>query len=115
MLPEIASVPDIGRPIEIFELQQGQSAEFTVTDIALGKGKIVPRETRTEKEVLILRLFLKQGDKATSPSYWDLTSTTAIVDLWGQLKEPGALPRKVKITKIGYGKVGRYALELRPA
>jgi hypothetical protein len=112
VLPELNTVKDIGRPIEILEVAQGQAAEFICTGIDLGKGVIKPRETGVEKEVLILRLHVKQGDKATSPSYWDVTSTTAIVDLWGILKEPGMLPQRVRMTKVGYGKTGRYTIAM---
>jgi len=104
-------VLEVAPPYEIYEPERGHPAELTVLDWGQGPVQITPRDGRGAKTVMAVRVAVPATEKATAPQYWDLTSQTLRPTLVGLLQPPGALPRRIRLTKSGTGAQARYSIQ----
>ena len=115
MLPDQSTLKPLWPPYDLLELREGQRASFTPLRHELGLMSIRTADTPAGKTITALRVWVSQGDKATVPSYWDITSQLLIADLWGQLTASGAGRRRFTLTKQGFGRASRFMVESSPA
>lgn len=101
-------------PFELLELHDGQVFDLRVESWDLGKALIHPRDGRPAKEVPVLRVQVRPGEKATLPAYWDLTSKHLIAALVGHFEGALGTERIFRITWHGVGARGRPSLDIIP-
>ena len=102
----------LSSPMEILELNDGESASFHVEQFQVDEGIIRPAHAPGGKAIKILRVHVQKADKPTFPFYWDITGAGAIAQLV-PLLEAGAFQGRVfKLTALGSGVKKRHALEV---
>lgn len=99
-------------PMEILELNDGESATFTVTAHQIDAGTIKPASAPGGKLIRILRVHILKTDKPTFPYYWDITGAGAIAQLLPLLDSGAYKDRAFKITAMGDGVKKRHAVEV---
>jgi len=107
-IPDVASVPPLAGPHEIFDLPGNSTREFTVTKYVLGRMTITPRETKIPKEIVALRVWVPNDDKPLYPDYWDVTAQTLIPQLVPPLDAAQGEPVRFRVTKFGSGPTARF-------
>lgn len=101
---------DVAPPYDILELADGESRDLTVTEMGTGSMVITPRDGRPAREIRVTRLTVPQSTKAAPPDYWDVTSQLIQPTLQALLSAPGALPKRIRITKSGSGPSSRLSV-----
>ena len=94
-------MPELARPINVLELQDGESQTFRVVRFELGEEVIFPLHAPNGKRVRVLRLHVSAADKPDFPHYWDVTSTRLYAQLLPQLQVAGLLSAKWTVTARG--------------
>lgn len=94
-------------PYDILELPDTGFRDLTVTAFDQGKMVIAPRDGRPAKEINVVRLTVPHNEKPTPPNYWDVTAQLVIPTLVALLSGPNALPKRIRITKVGTGPSSR--------
>jgi len=94
-------MPELARPINVLELQDGESRSFRVVRFETGEEIIRPAHAPNGKRVRVLRLHVSADDKPDFPHYWDVTSTRLYAQLLPQLQVAGLLSAKWTITARG--------------
>lgn len=94
-------------PYDILELAENGFKDLTVTAFERGKMTIAPRDGRAAKEINVVRLTVPTNEKPTPPNYWDVTAQLVLPTLEATLSAPGALPKRIRITKVGTGPSSR--------
>jgi hypothetical protein len=102
-------------PYDILELRPEGELVTRITGFEEGPIPITPRDGRSSKIVMGVRLFVPREDKQTAPDYWDLTSQTLKPTLLVVAREAVTSSRWVKIHKYGSGPGARFGVELLPA
>ena len=94
-------MPELARPFNALELQDGESQSFRVVRFEVGEQVIFPQHAPNGKRVPVLRLHVSADDKPDFPHYWDVTSTRLYAQLLPQLQVAGLLSAKWTITARG--------------
>jgi hypothetical protein len=102
----------LSSPMEILELNDGESATFTPTAHQLDDAIIKPAHAPQGKVIKVLRIHILQSDKATFPYYWDVTGAGAIAQLTPLLDSGAYKDRQMKITALGSGVKKRHLVEV---
>lgn len=92
---------ELAKPLNLLELQDGESRTFRVVRFEVGEELIRPAHAPNGKLVRVLRLHVSAADKQDFPHYWDVTSTRLYAQLLGQLQVAGLLSAKWTITARG--------------
>lgn len=107
---------ELQSPVELLELQDGQSQSFRA--LRYDKGTLTIHPVRTpgvEKVVTALRVHVPTEDKPLFPHYWDLTATTLIAQLEPHLQRPDLSRIRFKITARGISVRKRFEVETQPS
>lgn len=99
-------------PMEILEINDGESLTFHITGWLKDQGIIRPSHAPAGKAIDILRVAVPPGDKPTFPFYWDVTSAGAIAQLLPLLESGSYKDRAFKLSATGVGPKKRYAVEV---
>ena len=102
-------------PVELLELQDGQSASFRALRYDKGTLKIFPRTVQQGKIITALRVHVPPEDKPLFPHYWDLTATTLVAQLEPHLQRPDITRLRFKITARGISVHKRFEVETSPS
>lgn len=102
----------LSSPMEILELNDGESATFHVHAHQLDDAIIRPAHAPAGKAIKVLRVYILVGEKPTFPYYWDITGAGAIAQLVPLLDSGAYKDRQFKITAIGAGVKKRHAVEV---
>lgn len=102
-------------PMEVLDLKDGESLEFTVERWEKGETTIHPRHLSAPIVVPALRVHVRQADKPMFPHYYDLTAKGLQAQLEPFLEAGGGQGRRVRITKHGIQPKARFTLEVLPA
>ena len=107
-------MPELAKPYEIYEWQDGETREFTIERYEQGELEIQPRDGRASKVVPVLRIYVPAAEKPTFPPYWDLTSTRLVAQLVSVLGVHRGARRRVKVTAIGTAPRTHYSVTSVP-
>jgi hypothetical protein len=99
-------------PYDILELRPEGELVTRITGYEEGPIPITPRDGRSSKIVMGVRLFVPGEDKQTAPDYWDLTSQTLKPSLLAVARAAVTGNRWVRIHKYGSGPTSRFSVEL---
>ncbi len=99
-------------PYDILELRPEGELVTRVKGFEEGPIPITPRDGRSAKIVMGVRLFVPAEDKQTAPDYWDVTSQTVKPTLLAVAREAVTSGRWVKLHKYGSGVGARFSVEL---
>lgn len=102
----------LSSPMEILELNDGESAVFHVHAFQTDDAIIKPAHAPQGKVIRVLRVHILQGEKPTFPYYWDITGAGAIAQLSPLLESGAYKDREFKITAIGAGVKKRHQVEV---
>jgi len=94
-------MPELARPINVLELQDGDEVTFRIVRFETGEEVIFPLHAPNGKRVRVLRLHVSAADKPDFPHYWDVTSTRLYAQLLPQLQVAGLLSAKWTVTARG--------------
>lgn len=97
-------------PMEILELNDGESLTVHVTAWTLDDAIIRPAHAPAGKAIKVLRLQVLQTDKKTFPYYYDVTAMGAIAQLQPWLEKPDFKDKSFTLTAAGSGPKKRYSL-----
>jgi hypothetical protein len=95
-------------PIELLDLADGESVEFSVLKYLKGEVRIETRLEPGGKEVGALRIWPSPEDKPLGAPYWDITSRTLVARLDPVLDGLVRSRRRIKITKYGVAPTARH-------
>lgn len=120
-------------PIELLDLEHGQTIQLSLDRHLLGTTdihptKVTPRHVRLHMEqrgldappapgtpitvtIPIMRVFGQRLDKPSQLHYWDISAKTLIADLEPRMLAKGTGPLVVTITANGYKPHKRYSVE----
>lgn len=104
-------MPDLAKPIEIFDLADGESVRIRIQKFERGEVDIQTRAAPAARKVDALRLWVPPGDKPLGAPYWDITSGTLIARLLPVLDNLVASQRYIKITKFGVAPIARHQVD----
>ncbi len=102
----------LSAPMEILELNDGESLEIHIDSWLLDQGIIRPTHAPGGKAIDILRVYVPNTDKKTFPYYWDITGQGAIAQLKPLLESGSYKDRTFKLSASGVGPKKRYAVEV---
>lgn len=102
----------LSAPMEILELNDGESISFHVENFQIDQGIIRPAHAPGGKAIEILRLHVPQAEKKMFPYYWDVTGQGAIAQLRPILESGAFAGRAFRLTASGFGAKKRYAVEV---
>lgn len=105
---------ELPSPVELLELQDGQSASFKALRYDKGTLRIVPDHQPGGKTVTTLRVHVPLEDKPLFPHYWDLTASTLVAQIEPHLQRPDLPTLRFKITARGIGPRKRFEVETQP-
>jgi hypothetical protein len=108
-IPDIAKVFALPGPMEYLQPSPGGTVEFTVLKFQVGKATIRPIG-QPQKEVVVLRVWVPQGDKSLYPDYWDVNQQTLIPQLLPWLQAAGGRPLRFRIMRFGTGPSSRFSV-----
>jgi len=114
MIPDLAELPPLPGPYEVFELHDGQSAQIVPTSWELGKAVIHPRDGREPREIPILRVHTDPVYKPMLPHYWDITAKHLIAGLLAHMQANPERRYTYTITKHGHPPTARFTLVATP-
>lgn len=97
-------------PMEILELNDGESIVLHVTGWTLDDAIIRPAHAPAGKAIKVLRLTVPATDKKTFPYYFDVTAMGAIAQLTPWLEKPGFEGKVFTLTASGAGPKKRYSV-----
>ena len=97
-------------PMEILELNDGESISLHVTGWTLDDAIIRPAHAPQGKAIKVLRLNVLQTDKKSFPYYYDVTAMGAIAQLTPWLEKPGYEGKTFTLTAAGDGPKKRYSV-----
>jgi len=98
-------------PIELLDLADGESVEFSILRFEKGETRIETRLEPGGKVVPVLRLFVPGVDKPLGAPWWDITSRTLQARLEPVLAQLVASRRRIKITKYGVAPTARHQVD----
>ena len=102
---------ELASPVELIDLQDGESKTFRVLSWEKAPLTIRPPHRPEGKTITAIRVHVPAEDKPTFPHYWDLTATTLVAQMEPQLKRPD-LPRlRFTILAQGIGPKKRFSVE----
>jgi len=102
----------LSSPMEILELNDGESKTFHVHAHQIDDAIIKPAHAPQGKVIKVLRVHILAGEKPTFPYYWDITGAGAIAQLTPLLDSGAYKDREIKITAIGSGVQKRHQVEV---
>lgn len=102
---------DLPGPVELLELQDGQSASFRALSYDKGTLTIQPTHQPGPKVVTTIRVHVSPEDKPLFPHYWDLTAATLVAQIEFHLRRPDLSQVRFKITARGIGARKRFEVE----
>lgn len=105
----------VNPPYDLLELRPEGELVTRVKAFEEGPMPVTPRDGRSAKIVLGVRLFVPPEDKQTSPDYWDVTSQTVKPSLLVLARQAVTSGRWLKLHKYGSGVGARFGVELLPA
>jgi hypothetical protein len=103
----------LSSPMEILELNDGESKTFHVHAHQIDDAIIRPAHAPGGKAIKVLRVHILEGEKPTFPYYWDITGAGAIAQLTPLLESGAYKDREFKITAIGSGVQKRHQVEVK--
>jgi len=112
----LESLPEIEPPVEILEIQTGETKRLRVVRFERGKTTIHPRWLGAPESRIVeaLRLHLEPGSKATWPPYYDATAKTLVPQLLAIFRTatPGWRVLVIDVGKVGLGPAARFPVSL---
>ncbi len=105
----------ISSPFDILELRPEGELVTRVKAYEEGPITITPRDGRSVKVVMGVRIYVPLEDKQTSPAWWDITSQTLKPVLLTLAAEAVKSGRWLKLHKYGSGAGARFGAELLEA
>ena len=105
----------IASPYDILELRPEGELVTRVKGYEEGPIPITPRDGRSAKIVMGVRLFVPPEDKQTAPYYWDVTAQTVLPTLREVAAQAIGSKRWIRLHKYGSGVGARFGVELLPA
>jgi len=103
-------------PYEILDLPDGGSVDIHPVSFEMGTMTISPRYpgAPASKEIIALRIHVREGTKSYPPMYYDVTSQTLIAQLMPGLEEQGFENYVYRVTKYGVAPKARFTLARIP-
>lgn len=108
-------MPELPKPLNVVELQDGESITFRVSRFETGEETIFPGHAPQGKLVRVLRLHVPAEDKPSFPHYWDVTSTRLYAQLLPQLQLARTMTLRWKITAHGIQPKKYFTVERVPS
>lgn len=102
-------------PMEMLELDDGQTIHLQVVKWGKGTTTIVTDEAPGGKEIPVMRVWVVEGTKEWFPPWWDITSKRVMPQLEGIFKFITGPPWHVSITKFGVKPRARFTVHWHPA
>lgn len=102
----------IETPMELLDLQDGGKVEFHILKVERWAGVIKPPTHPDGKEVDVLRVYVRPGEKSHGLPYYDLTAKTLRAQLEPLVDSIIASQRLVRITKRGVAPSARFSVEV---
>ena len=102
-------------PYDILELRPEGELVTRVKGFEEGPIPITPRDGRSAKIVMGVRLFVPPEDKQTAPDYWDVTSQSLKPNLLALAALAVQSKRYIRLHKYGSGPGARFGADLLPA
>lgn len=102
----------LSSPMEILELNDGESVSLHVNAYQIDDAIIKPAHAPGGKVIRVLRLHVSKEDKPMFPQYWDVTGAGAIAQLTPMLDAGLHRDRVIKILAAGEGVKKRHAVEV---
>jgi hypothetical protein len=99
-------------PMEILEVNDGESVTIHIIGWTKDQGIIRPAHAPAGKAIDILRVHVPPEDKLTFPRYWDVTGLGTIAQLEPLLAGGNFKDRAFKISAFGVGPKKRYSVEI---
>lgn len=99
-------------PMEIFEIEDGQSISFHVVNWELDKTVIHPPHAPAGKVVDTIRVHLPESEKPLFPHYYDMPAVSLVAQLLPFLERPNFRDRTYTITAFGVAPKKRFRLEV---
>ena len=106
---------DLPGPIEFLELAPGESRELAIARAEEGTTTITNTREPAPKSIPVLRVHLVPGSRAAGLPYYDISSKRLQAQLAPVVLNPAALPRTVKVTKVGSGLGAQFQVDVAPA
>jgi hypothetical protein len=103
---------ELAKPVEVVELQDGQSVSFRVTGYDKGELVIHPRDWPDGKRITAIRVHVPPEDKLLFPHYWDLTAGTLVAQLEPHLRRDDLGQLRFTITARGIGLKKRFQVDV---
>jgi len=106
---------ELPKPLNVLELQDGESRRFTVTRFEQGEETIFPGHAPQGKKIQVLRVHVRPEDVEHAPYYWDITSSRLVAQLRPQLALVGNLTVRWQVTAHGIAPKKYFTVERAPA
>ena len=100
----------LSEPMELLELNDGETLTFRVTRWEKEETIIKPAHAPQGKVVTVLRVHVPIEDKPIFPQYWDITSKRAIAQIQPWLEKPGFQNKTFRLTKLGVKPTAHFML-----
>lgn len=95
-------------PMELLDLADGESVEFSISRWEQGEIRIETRLEPEGKVVPCLRLFVPAEDKPMGAPWWDVTSRTLQARLEPVVAQLVASRRRIRVIKHGVAPTARH-------
>lgn len=102
---------ELKAPIELLDLADGESVEFSVLRWEQGEIRIETRLEPEGKVVPCFRLWVPAEDKPMGAPYWDVSSRTLQARLEPVLEQLVASRRRIRVTKFGVAPTARHQVD----
>ena len=111
---DIEKFPELPRPVEIWELKEGESRKVRILRYGLFKDYISPPfyPPGVKKLTLTLRIFVDPDYKKIGPPYWDMHQAHLISALKPLLDIPGIDKYVFTISWVGSGSAARPEIKM---